>query len=330
LFIVATLTANRKTLLPLTDPPTTLSKGALMKQSTKASAIFLPLLLGLLANSTTHLPAQQSPTLTENLIQVKSGVTLDYVEQGAANGPVIVLLHGAGDSWHSYERVLPLLPTNYHVYAITLRGHGLSDHPVSGYLRSDFAGDILDFLAQKKISHATLVGHSLGSYVAQTVAENDTGHIDRLVLIGSGPGPHNNPTSSDPTESIKNDFAALKDPVPYTFARDFQASTIYHPVPAAFFETMVGEAEKLSAATWHGLAQGLTNPEPLDNLKKIQIPTLLFWGEKDSIFSNADQQLLLKTIPHAELKAYPETGHALHWERPTEFTHDLLAFIEQK
>jgi non-heme chloroperoxidase len=125
---------------------------------------------------------------TSLLIKLHSGITLNYVVQGDPKGPVIVLIHGAGDSWHSWQRVLPLLPASYRVYAVTLRGHGLSDHPATGFSRADFAADVLDFLDQMQIRHATLVGHSLGSFVAQKVAEQDNGHIDRLVLIGSGPG----------------------------------------------------------------------------------------------------------------------------------------------
>jgi alpha-beta hydrolase superfamily lysophospholipase len=105
--------------------------------------------------------AENANEITSLLIHVKTGITLNYAVQGDPQGPVIVLLHGAGDSWHSYDRVLPLLPQKYRVYAITLRGHGLSDHPESGYARADFAADILDFLDQLHIRHATLVGHSL-------------------------------------------------------------------------------------------------------------------------------------------------------------------------
>jgi pimeloyl-ACP methyl ester carboxylesterase len=267
----------------------------------------------------------QRDGLTEQLIHLKSGITLDYVAQGDPQGPVIVLLHGAGDSWHSYDRVMPLLPSSYRVYAVTLRGHGLSDHPDTGYTRADFADDILDFLDQLQIHHATLVGHSLGSYVAQTVAELDSGHLDRLVLIGSGPGA---PRNREVRDGILNEFGSLRDPVPYTFARDFQTSTIYHPVPAWFFQTMIGEAQRVPAATWHGLALGITAGEPIDNLKKIHVPTLIFWGEKDSIFSHEDQDALVHAIHTATLKVYPETGHALHWERPEQFTHDLLQFID--
>ena len=258
------------------------------------------------------------------LIHLKTGVTLNYVVQGNPDGPVIVLLHGAGDSWHSFERVLPLLPENYRVYAITLRGHGLSDHPATGYSRADFAGDILDFMNQLNIHHATLVGHSLGSFVAQKVAELDTDHLSRLVLIGSGPGIAKNPQAE---EEIRKSFAQIQDPIPYTFARDFQASTIYSPIPAWFFERMVAEAELVPASTWHGLGQGITAPEQVDELRKIRVPTLIFWGDKDSIFHREDEDILLKTIPHATLKVFPDTGHALHWERPEKFAQDLLQFI---
>jgi non-heme chloroperoxidase len=271
-----------------------------------------------------HAYATTSDSLTSQLIKTKTGITLNYVVQGNPKGPVIVLLHGAGDSWHSWERVLPLLPANYRVYAITLRGHGLSDHPETGYTRADFAADILDVLDQLHIHHATLVGHSLGSFVAQKVAEQDTDHLDRLVLIGSAPGSPKDPAVHD---EILETFSSLKDPISYTFARDFQASTVYHPIPAWFFETMVGEAERVPAATWHGLATSLTADEPPEELRKIRVPTLIFWGEKDSIFSRADQDTLLKLIPHATLKAYPETGHALHWERPDQFAADLLTFL---
>jgi pimeloyl-ACP methyl ester carboxylesterase len=275
------------------------------------------------------LPAQAGPQddrVTAFDIKLKDGITLNYVEQGDKHGPVIVLLHGAGDSWHSYQRVLPLIPSRYHVYAVTLRGHGLSDHPQTGYSRNDFAGDILEFLDELKLEHVTLVGHSLGSFVAQKVAEQDTnGRLSRLVLIGSGPGVRK---AGSNEQAITSPFAKLADPVPYTFARDFQASTIYHPIPAWFFETMVGESLRVPASTWHGIGQSINSTSTLDDLKKIRVPTLLFWGDHDSIFHRDDQQVLLDTIPHASLKAYPETGHALHWERPAEFTRDLLAFIQ--
>jgi pimeloyl-ACP methyl ester carboxylesterase len=75
------------------------------------------------------------------------------------------------------------------------------------------------------------------------------------------------------------------------------------------------------------LAASLTANEPPEELRKIRVPTLIFWGEKDSIFNRTDQDTLVKLIPHAKLKAYRQTGHALHWERPDRFAADLLTFL---
>jgi pimeloyl-ACP methyl ester carboxylesterase len=291
--------------------------------SVLATALFVA---ALTAAGTQVGDGRNSDSTISLLIKLHNGITLNYVVQGDPKGQAIVLIHGAGDSWHSWQRVLPLLPASYRVYAVTLRGHGLSDHPATGFSRADFAADILDFLDQMQIHHATLVGHSLGSFVAQKVAEQDQGHIDRLVLIGSGPGIRK---ASSNESVVTSPFAKVQDPVPYTFSRDFQASTIYKPIPAWFFEVMVAEAQRVPADTWHGLGTALNDGDPLGDLKKIGVPTLIFWGEKDSIFHRADQDLLVKTIPHATLTAYPETGHALHWEEPEKFTSDLLAFIRR-
>jgi|GEM_PF-231695 pimeloyl-ACP methyl ester carboxylesterase len=259
--------------------------------------------------------------LTSLLYQTRSGVTLNYVQQGDPNGSVLLFLHGGGDSWHSYDRVYPLIPQRYRVYSITLRGHGLSDHPDKGYATADFAGDVLDFLVQKNIRNATLIGHSLGSFVAQKVVETDSSRIDRLVLIGSGSSI--NQSDNDHNEPFKF-FATLHDPIPYSFARDFQASTIYAPVPAQNFEIWVAEAQKVSAATLRGIAHDFRSSP--DALKAIHIPTLVLWGEKDSIFSRTDEDALVHALPNAKLSVYAETGHALHWERPNRFVSELLEF----
>ena len=267
--------------------------------------------------------APQNNQLTSLLIKVKTGITLNYVVQGDPKGPVIVLLHGAGDSWHSFDQIFPLIPSTYRVYAITMRGHGLSDHPETGFSRDDFAADILDFMDQLNLHHVTLAGHSLGSSVAQTVAEKDTGRLSRLVLIGSGP-PRKRVANPNSATSA---FADMKDPVPYTLARDFQSETIYGPVPAWFYEKLVDEAELVPAATWRGLGSAQNN-ETLDDLKRIRVPTLVVWGDHDVYNNKENEDLLVKTIPDATFKVYPETGHALHWEQPVKFTKDMLDFIK--
>ena len=260
------------------------------------------------------------------VIVLASGLSLNYVVQGDPDGMPIVLLHGVGDSWHSYERVLPLLPAEYRVYAVTLRGHGWSDHPHSGFTRQDLASDVESLLRQLGLQHVVLAGHSLGSLVAEQVAADEPERIRKLVLIGAGPGGIPDPKLRD---AIAASFSQIQDPVNFSFARDFQAGTVYAPIPPAFFETMVAEALKAPADTWHGIAQALQDPGEPDFLKKISAPTLVLWGDHDSIFSRADEQRLVGAIRGARLVIYPQTGHALHWERPERFAGDLLRFARR-
>ena len=216
-------------------------------------------------------PGQRPPTIATRQITV--GLTLNYVVQGDPAGRPVVLLHGAGDSWHSFELVLPHLPAKYRVYAVTLRGHGWSDHPAKGFASKDFASDIEAFLEQLQLTNVVLVGHSLGSFVAQHVAAESSGRVTKLVLIGSGPGSVRDPQTRD---AIMAEFGQLSDPIPYTFARNFQASTIHGPVPASFFETMVNEALKAPASTWHGIARGSSKRTTRRCSKRFTFPRCCF------------------------------------------------------
>lgn len=269
--------------------------------------------------------ARAQPGLTTAFVKVETGMTLQYVVQGDPKGPVVVLLHGAGDSWHSWELVLPHLPKTFRVFAVTLRGHGLSDHPATGYARADFAADITSLLKMLDLRNVTLVGHSLGSFVAQVVATSDTeDRLSRLVLIGSGPGLAPDPSMPSPVSSY---FARVSDPIDYQFARDFQSGTAFTPLPPAFLETMIAEVQRVPAALFHELAKGSADPQHAEKLGRIKAKTLLFWGDKDSMFSRADQDGLLKIIPGSRLMAYANSGHALHWEYPERFAQDLSAFM---
>ena len=94
---------------------------------------------------------------------------LRYAEQGNPKGQPVILLHGYSDSWFSYSRILPLIDKKYDVYVPDQRGHGDSDRPVSGDTFLDFAADVIAFMDAKGLKEATIVGHSMGSFVAQHV-----------------------------------------------------------------------------------------------------------------------------------------------------------------
>lgn len=256
-------------------------------------------------------------------VRLPDGVRLRYAEQGDPAGAPVVFLHGYSDSWFSFSPVLPLLPPAYHAFAPDQRGHGASDRPEDGYAMRDLAADAVAFMDAVGLERATVVGHSMGSLVAQQVALAAPERVERLVLVGAGP-------DADHIEGIDDldrAVAALRDPVPADFVRDFQAGTVHQPVPAAFMDRAITESLQLPARVWRAVLAGMRATAPATGLRDTPIPTLVLWGERDVVFLRAAQDALLALVPQATLKVYPETGHALHWERPEAFVRDLGAFV---
>jgi pimeloyl-ACP methyl ester carboxylesterase len=256
--------------------------------------------------------------------RVATGLRLHYAEQGDPAGSAILFLHGWPDSWFSFSRVLPLLPRRHHALAVDQRGFGESDRPDGPYGIDDLARDAVAFLDAVAVERATVVGHSMGTFVARRVAELHPERVARLVLIDSGFSPVN-----QVTRDVQATMKELADPVPVAFAREFQASTAHVPPPPEFFERIVAESLKAPARVWREVFEGLLAFDDTGRLGGIMAPTLLLWGERDALFSRDDQHRLAAAIPNTRLEIYPETGHCPNWERPAEVAADLAAFAPE-
>jgi pimeloyl-ACP methyl ester carboxylesterase len=257
--------------------------------------------------------------------QLATGVRLHYAERGDPTGEAIIFLHGYSDSWYSFSRALPLLSPEYHAFALTERGHGDSDKPECCYTLDDFAADIDAFMEAVALEEATLVGSSGGSFIAQRVALDYPHRVTRLVLNASGATLLDN----EAVMGLGEEMLALEDPISPEFVREFQESMVYQPVPQEFLDTVVSESLKLPARVWRDYWEGVVlAPDHAARLGGIDAPTLIVWGEQDIIFSREDQERLVRTIPNATLRMYPETGHAVHWDRPEQFVRDLEEFMK--
>ena len=117
--------------------------------------------------------------------------------------------------------------------------------------------------------------------------------------------------------------------MPVEFAREFQTSTIFWPVPDLFLDQVVIECLKLPVRVWRAVLAGMLAVDYTAHLGQIQAPTLILRGDQDTVFSRAAQDSLVSGIAQAVLKVYPETGHSIHWERPEQVVYDLSAFITQ-
>ena len=116
---------------------------------------------------------------------LSTGVTLRYAAQGDPAGVPVVLLHGLTDSHPSYAPMTAHLPDHIRAYALTTRGHGDSDKPEHGYALEDQAADVAAFLDAVGHEAAVIVGHSMGSYIAQRFAIDHPERTVGLVLMGA-------------------------------------------------------------------------------------------------------------------------------------------------
>jgi non-heme chloroperoxidase len=272
----------------------------------------------------TSLSAEDEMEYQVKSVKLPTGVTLEYVDQGDPAGTPVLFLHGLSDSWHSFELVLPHLPESVRAIAVSQRGHGQSSHPEEGYGFDEFASDVAALLDALPLDTAFVVGHSLGSSIAQRFAIDHSDKTQGLVLVGSF---FSMAQSRVPQELWESVVSSMEDPVDPDFVREFQESTLTKPVPKAFFDTIVQESLRLPARTWKATVAGSMEDDFSAQLNSIGAPTLIVWGNQDEMTSRSDQEAQMAAIAGSQLITYEGSGHAVHWEAPQRFASDLVAFV---
>jgi non-heme chloroperoxidase len=264
-------------------------------------------------------------TRSSSSVQLSTGVTLPYVEQGDPAGTPMVLLHGYSDSSRSFDLLLPHLPGSIHAYALTQRGHGDAGKPASGYRPEDYAADVAAFLDAKGVDKALIVGHSGGSYAAQRFAVDHPERTSGVVLIGAFHAFGDNPGVSEMREVV----AQLSEPVDREFVREFQESCVAQPVPADFMDAIIDGSSKVPARVWKAYLEDTVAADVPTESGTIAAPTLLLWGDQDAFVGRGDQDALRAAIPQARLSTYRGTGHCPHWEQPERSAAEIVAFVAE-
>jgi len=258
-------------------------------------------------------------------VRLGAGLTLEYVERGSRGRVPVVFLHGVTDSWGSFEGVLSRLPECTHAFALSQRGHGNSSRPRWGYQISDMANDLTLFLNALEIDRVVLVGHSMGSFVAQRFAIDHPSRTAGLALIGSATGFRGNPVIQ---EFWTSTVSMLTDPIDPAIAREFQLSTLARPTSPGLVDAYVLESLKVPARIWRETFAGFLTLDHREELGRITAPTLIADGDRDGMFTATHQRALHDAIPGSTLLLYPGGGHAPHWEDPDKVTADLTSFFD--
>ncbi len=268
-----------------------------------------------------------------------NGVGLHLYDSGAAppQDPTFVLIHGLGDEADSWRKVFPLLSGRGRVLALDLPGFGRSEHPRRAYTLNFFADTVVALLESLQVPQAILVGNSMGAAVALRVALRRADLVARLVLLdgppvrsklgkvqlmflipGQGEKIYNSFRSSQEMafESLRPYYANLDALPPED--RQFLRERVWDRVWSddqrrAFFSTF----------RWLALEGLLGHPAPAW-LRQLTTPTLVVWGDQDSIVPIEAGKTLQSLIPDASLHIIPGCGHLPQQEKPLELVRLIL------
>jgi 3-oxoadipate enol-lactonase len=251
-----------------------------------------------------------------------NGVRHHYISKG--EGPPIVLIHGLGASLHVWYGVLENLALHHHVVALDLRGHGRSggqDGPLS--VRG-WAQDVEALLGALELPAVTLVGHSLGSLVAQQLAVSQPEAVDHLVMIGGIS--YFEPPMKDAYEQraklVEADGldALVDDWLPGALA----------PRTAAQLPQLAGLLRDLflrNDPDSYARACRAMAKAPAVNRESIGQPTLLMVGDHDRSTPVAMTEELHRDIPVSTVRVIAGAAHWATLEQPDAIAAAILEWL---
>jgi len=310
------------------NPALVPARTAAVKRFAWLPVVFLPLLM---QNAPAAAPAKIDLNAFDALkksVSLPNGESLAYVSMGAPTGPAVVLIHGYTDSARDWVPLVPYLSPRLRLILVDIRGHGRSGKPECCYTRLDFAYDIKLLLDALGVQQADIVGHSLGSIIAQTFAEYWPERTRRVILISSSGGARAGAAPRKPAYDYAAQIRQLKEPIDpdSPFMIGWWSSPT--PVDEDFIRRQRQDAAAIPLRVWLAvLDQGIEDLDLQRTLPKLKAPTLLIWGSADPIMEEEVRQSLREALPHAQVKVFQGLGHNPFWEDPQQCADVINAFL---
>jgi len=241
-------------------------------------------------------------------IVLVDGYMAHYYTMGPEDScePLLILLHGLGDSAETWWRVLPRLARalpQTRVIALDLPGFGASELRPAGVTIDDEATFLVHFLDALGSERATLVGNSLGGWIAARCAVRYPERVARLVLENSA--------------GVLSRQEVRVAPKTRAEARDFVRRVMGRPMPVPDFlcDAIIHNSQEPGYQSF--LAHYNPARDSLDaDLARIQAPTTIIWGMADQLLPPETLERFATGIPHARVVRVPDAGHAVHMEAP--------------
>lgn len=263
------------------------------------------------------------------------GVRMHYRDQGKADGPPVVLIHGFGDNAFSWDGWARVLGARYHVLSLDLPGHGLTRASADFPAAPDAFADLVDRWAEATgIRRFAVVGNSMGGGVAWQLALRHPERVSRLILIDS---------AGWPGETLKSPPLAFR-LMRYKAGRDLIASIDNTPLIRSGLRTNVVDKTVITdafVARWAALQRAPGHRTILMSLRpgsmaasdaalaRIAVPTLIQWGAADPLIEVAAARKFHRAIAGSQLIVYPQVGHLPQIEIPARSAGDALRFLDE-
>lgn len=260
----------------------------------------------------------QNPPVPPEKTAVVYGQNIRYVDAG--QGPVVILLHGLGAVKEVWMGSFPTLSAQHHLYALDQLGFGHSDKPLINYKIGTWVDFLYGFMQSQNIGKATLVGNSLGGWIALDFTVRHPDLVDKLVLVDSaglawgpgGPAVDLNPSTLASTRALLESLFYDKKMVTDDF------------VLQVFTRHLGNNDGYTIERTLAGFAQPQFED---DKLKSIHAPTLVVWGREDALIPVSRGARFRDGIPGAKLVVFDQCGHVPQLEKPAKFNQAVLDFL---
>lgn len=257
-----------------------------------------------------------------------------YLDWGPADAPALVLLHGGGQSAHTWDACCLLLARRYRCLAFDQRGHGDSDWSTDGaYGFDDHARDIAGFIQALQLRAPLLVGMSMGGINATAYAACHASTLRGLVSVDVGPD-----VRFEAVERLMRGLGAYR-----FFANPEDAATRLSALgarrPRALLEATLAQnlrQDNEQRWTWKYDPRTLserTTAEILDprqalwaRLATITCPALVIRGAESEIFAPADAERFTRALPSGSFVTVPSAGHSVQTDNPKGLVKAIEAF----
>jgi pimeloyl-ACP methyl ester carboxylesterase len=268
-----------------------------------------------------------------------NGIPFNYVDLGSGEKDPVLLVHGLGGQWQNWLENIPRLAQDRRVVAMDLPGFGLTPEPPEGdevsitrYGR--YVNSLADALG---LGEVELVGNSMGGYIAAEVAIQFPERVKRLVLV-SAAGISSAETLPAPILTFGRVATAL---ATNSVARHRALAS--RPITRHVSLALVARHPRLLKAdlAYEGFFKGAGKPgfddalrasldyDFRDRLGDVKVPTLIVWGEKDSIIPTRDADEFERLIEDSRKVVMKDCGHIPMAERPRPFNDLLVEFLDE-